>query len=119
MKFGKLKEVPVCFKSPDEYVEIFRALVLEEFKAQLHSSFQEMTSLDEMCYGGISVLSVERIDDFHMVRCVHDEAESSGSRSFLENDLILLTRQPLPRSSHGNIHMVGKVGICMSASFAK
>ncbi|XP_027122644.1 uncharacterized protein [Coffea arabica] len=108
-KFGKLKEVPVCFKSPDEYVEIFRALVLEEFKAQLHSSFQEMTSLDEMCYGGISVLSVERIDDFHMVRCVHDEAESSGSRSFLENDLILLTRQPLPRSFHGDIHVVGKV----------
>lgn len=105
----KFKEVPVCFKSPDEYVEIFRPLVLEEFKAQLHSSFQEMTSVDEMCYGGISVLSVERIDDFHMVRCVHDDTESSGSRSFLENDLILLTKQPLPRSSHVDIHMVGKV----------
>lgn len=111
--FSKLKEVPVCFKSPDEYVEVFRPLVLEEFKAQLHSSFQEMTSIEEICFGGLSVLSVERIDDFHIVRCVHDGAESTGSRSFLENDLILLTRKPLSRSSHDDIHMVGKVGTCI------
>ncbi|KAL0354364.1 UNVERIFIED_CONTAM: Helicase SEN1 [Sesamum radiatum] len=92
---GKLKEVPVCFESPDGYVEIFRPLVLEEFKAQLQSSYQEMASAEEMSCGSLSVLSVERIDDFHVVRFVHDEDESTGSKSLSENDLVLLTKQPL------------------------
>ncbi|KAK6129452.1 hypothetical protein DH2020_036810 [Rehmannia glutinosa] len=105
---GKLKEVPVCFQSPDGYVEIFRPLVLEEFKAQLQSSYQEMASSEETCCGSLSVLSIERIDDFHVVRFVHDENGSTGSRSLLENDLILLTRQPL-RNSVSDIHTVGKV----------
>ncbi|KAL0441247.1 UNVERIFIED_CONTAM: putative helicase MAGATAMA 3, partial [Sesamum radiatum] len=105
---GKLKEVPVCFESPDGYVEIFRPLVLEEFKAQLQSSYQEMASAEEMSCGSLSVLSVERIDDFHVVRFVHDEDESTGSKSLSENDLILLTRQPL-RNSNCDTHTVGKV----------
>lgn len=104
----KLKEVPVCFKSPDEYVQVFQPLVLEELKAQLNSSFQEMASVEEMCCGSLSVLSVERVDDFHILRCVHEDTDSSGSRSCLEHDLVLLTRQPLT-SSPSNIHMVGKV----------
>ncbi|KAF7135616.1 hypothetical protein RHSIM_Rhsim08G0251000 [Rhododendron simsii] len=104
----KLKEVPVSFQSPNEYVEILRPLVLEEFKAQLHSCFLEMSSSEEMCCGTLSVLSVERIDDFHLVRCIHDDGDSAGSRSFSENDLILLTRQLLKVSSH-DVHMVGKV----------
>lgn len=105
---GKLKEVPVCFQSPDVYVEIFRPLVLEEFKAQLQSSYQEMTSSEEICCRSLSVLSVERIDDFHVVRFVQDENESSGSKSLLENDLILLSRQPLQNSTN-DVHTVGKV----------
>lgn len=105
---GKLKEIPVCFQSPDGYFEIFRPLVLEEFKAQLQSSYQEMSSSDELCCGSLSVLSVERIDDFHVVRFVQDENESPGSRSLMENDLILLTRQPL-QNSISDIHTVGKV----------
>lgn len=104
----KLKEVPVSFQSPNEYVDILRPLVLEEFKAQLHSCFLEMSSSEEMCCGTLSVLSVERIDDFHLVRCIHDDSDSAGSRSFSENDLILLTRQLLKVSSH-DVHMVGKV----------
>ncbi|KAH7865286.1 hypothetical protein Vadar_004656 [Vaccinium darrowii] len=104
----KLKEVPVSFQSPDEYVDILRPLVLEEFKAQLHSCFSEMSSSEEMCCGTLSVLSVERIDDFHLVRCIHDDSDPAGSRSFSENDLILLTRQSLKVSLH-DVHMVGKV----------
>lgn len=104
----KLKEVPVSFQSPDEYVDILRPLVLEEFKAQLHSCFMEMSSSEDMCCGTLSVLSVERIDDFHLVRCIHDDSDPAGSRSFSENDLILLTRQLLKVSSH-DVHMVGKV----------
>ncbi|XP_028069386.1 uncharacterized protein LOC114271921, partial [Camellia sinensis] len=61
-----------------------------------------------MSCGSLSVLSVERIDDFHLVRCVHDDDVPAGCRSCSENDLILLTRQPLQNSSH-DVHMVGKV----------
>lgn len=104
----KLKEVPISFKSPDEYGEVFQPLVLEEFKAQLNSNFQETVSIGEMCYGTISVLSIERVDDFHILRCVHDDTDSGGSRSCFEHDLVLLTRKPLPCSS-SDIHMVGKV----------
>ncbi|XP_022889351.1 uncharacterized protein LOC111404723 isoform X2 [Olea europaea var. sylvestris] len=105
---SKLKEVPVCFQSPDEYVEIFRPLVLEEFKAQLRSSFQEMASVEEMCCGSISVLSVEKVDNFHFVRVVYDENKSNVSKICFESDLILLTRQPLKSSFH-DVHTVGKV----------
>ncbi|XP_042505468.1 uncharacterized protein LOC122082032 isoform X2 [Macadamia integrifolia] len=103
----KLKEVPVCFSSPEHYVEIFRPLVLEEFKAQLNSFFSEASS-SEMCCGSLSVLSVERVDDFHLIRCVPDERDFTTSRGLTENDLVLLTKQPLQNSAH-DIHMVGKV----------
>ncbi|XP_059456145.1 uncharacterized ATP-dependent helicase C29A10.10c isoform X2 [Corylus avellana] len=105
---SKLKEVPVCFQSPEQYVEIFRPLVLEEFKAQLHSSFLEMPSWEEMYFGSLSVMVVERVDDFHLVRFVYDDNDSAASRSLSENDLVLITKEPLQKSSH-DIHMVGKV----------
>ncbi|XP_071712086.1 uncharacterized protein [Rutidosis leptorrhynchoides] len=108
----KLKEVPVCFKSADDYVSVFRPLVLEELKAQLHSSYMEMSSSDEMSCGSLSVMSVERVDDFHVVRCIHDDKElQQGSRTCVENDLILLTRQSFQNSSH-DVHMIGKVERC-------
>ncbi|XP_027925955.1 helicase SEN1 isoform X3 [Vigna unguiculata] len=105
---NKLKEVPVYFQSPEQYVEIFQPLVLEEFKAQLQNSFLEMSSWEEMLYGVLSVMSIERIDDFHMVRCVHDDGDSAKCRSFAENDFLLLTKDPPQKSSH-DVHMVGKV----------
>jgi senataxin len=105
---SRLKEVPVCFQSPEQYIDIFRPLVLEEFKAQLRSSFLEMSSWGEMYYGSLSVLSVERIDDFHLVRFVHDESDSTSSRSFSDNDLLLLTKEAPENASH-DVHMVGKV----------
>ncbi|KAF9612426.1 hypothetical protein IFM89_000174 [Coptis chinensis] len=104
----KLKEVPVSFNSPDDYVDIFRPLVLEEFKAQLHSSFIDASSSEEMCCGSVSVLSVERVDDFHLIRCVSTDNEFAASKGCSENDLVLLTKNPLQNSSH-DVHMVGKV----------
>ncbi|KAH9668004.1 p-loop containing nucleoside triphosphate hydrolases superfamily protein [Citrus sinensis] len=104
----KLKEVPVCFQSPEQFVSIFRPLVLEEFKAQLHSSFLEMSSWEDMYYGSLSVLSVERVDDFHLVRFVHDDNDSVTSKIFSENDLVLLTRVSPQKTPH-DVHMVGKV----------
>lgn len=103
-----LKAVPVCFQSSEQYVEIFRPLILEEFKAQLRSSFAEMSSLDEMYVGSISVLSVERVDEFHLVRFAHDDNNSVASKSFAENDLLLLTKE-VPQKSPQGAHMIGKV----------
>lgn len=103
-----LKEVPVCFQSSEQYVEIFRPLILEEFKAQLRNSFVEMSSWDEMYLGRISVLSVERVDEFHLVRFAYDDNDSVASKNFAENDLILLTKE-LPQKSPQGAHMVGKV----------
>ncbi|XP_050380960.1 uncharacterized ATP-dependent helicase C29A10.10c isoform X2 [Argentina anserina] len=107
-KVAELKEVPVNFQSPEQYVGIFCPLVLEEFKAQLQSSFLEMSSLEEVYFGSLSVLSVERIDDFHLVRFAQDDNDSIASSSFSENDLVLLTKEPPQKSSH-EVHMLGKV----------
>lgn len=105
---SKLKEVPMSFSSPEQYVDIFRPLVLEEFKAQLQSSFLELSSLDDMYCGSISVINVERIDDFHLVRFLYDDNDFAGSKSISENDLILLTKEPLQSDSH-DVHVIGKV----------
>ena len=104
---ANLKEVPLCFKSVEHYIEIFRPLVLEEFKAQLHNSYIE-TSLDDIFCGSLCILSVERIDDFHLVRGRPDESESAASKGCLENDLVLLTREPL-KNSVQDVHILGKV----------
>lgn len=104
---AELEEVPLCFQSLDHYVQIFRPLVLEEFKAQLYSSYLE-TSSDDMCRGTLHVISVERVDDFLLVHGRPDDAESSASRGCLENDLILLTKEPLQNSAQ-QVHVLGKV----------
>lgn len=101
------KEVPLCFTSPDQYIEIFRPLILEEFKAQLLNSYVEMP-LTEMCCGTLCVLSVERVDDFHIIRCIPDDSGASSSKGCLENDLVLLTKSPMQNPIQ-NIHVVGKV----------
>ncbi|KAL1829332.1 hypothetical protein ACET3Z_007744 [Daucus carota] len=102
-----LKEVPVCFQSPGEYVSILQPLVLEEFKAQLQSSFMD-TSFPEMRCGSLSVLSIERVDVFHIIRGVCDEIDSCGPNSCVENDLILLTKQQL-QNGYRDVHIIGKV----------
>lgn len=107
-----LKEVPLCFHSSDHYLEIFRPLVLEEFKAQMHNSQAEDSSSEELCSGIFCVLSVERIDDFHLVRGSPELNELNASRDFSENDLILLTKDPLEKSSQP-LHALGKV-LCFS-----
>ncbi|KAI3845786.1 hypothetical protein MKW98_016545, partial [Papaver atlanticum] len=104
---AKLKKVPMCFKSPDHYVDIFRPLVLEEFKAQLRTSYAESSSSEEMWSDFVSVVSVDRVDDFNLVRCVPSDGESIESKCS-ENDLVLLTRQPLQKSAQ-DVHIVGKV----------
>ncbi|WOK96345.1 hypothetical protein Cni_G05052 [Canna indica] len=103
----KLKEVPLCFQSSNHYVDIFRPLVLEEFKAQLHSSYIE-TSGDGICCNSLCILSVERVDDFHLIRGCFDVTESIASRMCIENDLVLLTKEPLQNAAQ-HVHVLGKV----------
>ncbi|RVX03691.1 hypothetical protein CK203_023065 [Vitis vinifera] len=74
---------------------------------KLDDWYRPILEIDYFVTVGASVLSVERIDDFHLVRCVHDGSDSAAYRTFSENDLVLLTRQPLQNSSH-EVHMVGK-----------
>ncbi|KAI0518870.1 hypothetical protein KFK09_006307 [Dendrobium nobile] len=104
---SNFNEVPLHFQSSDHYVKIFQPLVLEEFKAQLRHSFLESSVEDKHC-GSLSIVSVERIDDFHIIRGRPDEKASEISLGCLENDLVLLTKNPLENSVQST-HVLGKV----------
>lgn len=103
-----LTEVPISFRSPDHYVDVFRPLVLEEFKAQLKHSFEEVSSPEDMCFGKLHLLSLEKVDDFHLGRFMPDAGEDAAARGCSENDLVLLSLEPFQTVSE-NVHMIGKV----------
>ncbi|KAG8049768.1 hypothetical protein GUJ93_ZPchr0009g1168 [Zizania palustris] len=107
IKRPALKEIPVCFDSQAQYIEIFQPLVLEEFKAQLQNAYVETPAEDMNC-GSISILSVERVDEFLVVRGRPDNSECLKSKNCMENDLILLSKDPL-KSSGQQVHVLGKV----------
>ncbi|CAL5082162.1 unnamed protein product [Urochloa decumbens] len=107
VKKPALKEVPVRFDSQAQYVEIFQPLVLEEFKAQMQNSYVETPPDDMMC-GCISILSVERVDEFHIVRARPENSQSIKFKGCMENDLILLTKDPL-KNLEQQVHVLGKV----------
>jgi len=104
---SNLNKVPLHFQSSDHYVKVFQPLILEEFKAQLQKSFLE-SSLEHMHCGSLFIVSVERIDDFHIIRGRPDEKGSATSLSCVENDLVLLTKEPLENSIQST-HVLGKV----------
>jgi len=103
-----LTEVPTSFLSPDHYMDVFRPLVLEEFKAQLRHSFEEVSSPEDMCFGNLNLLSLEKVDDFHLGRFMPDAGEDAVASGCSENDLVLLSRKPFQTVSE-NLHMIGKV----------
>jgi senataxin len=107
IKKPALKEIPVCFDSQAQYVEIFQPLVIEEFKAQLQNAYVE-TPAEDMTCGSISILSVERVDEFLVVRGRAENTASVKSKGCTENDLILLTKDPL-KSTGQQVHVLGKV----------
>lgn len=107
VKMPALKEIPVCFDSQAQYVEIFQPLVLEEFKAQLQNSYAE-TPLDDMICGCISIFSVERVDEFLIVRARPENTHSIKLKGCMENDLILLTKDSLKKAEQ-QVHLLGKV----------
>nr|CAB3457460.1 unnamed protein product [Digitaria exilis] len=107
VKKPALKEIPVCFDSQAQYVEIFQPLVLEEFKAQLQNAYVE-TPPDDMTCGCISILSVERVDEFLILRARPENSQSIKFKGCMENDLILLTKDPL-KNQEQQVHVLGKV----------
>ncbi|VAI19196.1 unnamed protein product [Triticum turgidum subsp. durum] len=107
VKKPALKQIPVCFDSQAQYIEIFQPLVIEEFKAQLQNAYVETPPEDMMC-GSISILSVERVDEFLVVRGRAENTVCVKSKGCIENDLILLTKDPL-KSSGQQVHVLGKV----------
>ena len=107
IKKPALKKIPVCFDSQAQYVEIFQPLVIEEFKAQLQNAYVETPAEDMICVT-ISILSVERVDEFLVVRGRAENTACVKSKGCMENDLILLTKDPL-KSSGQQVHVLGKV----------
>jgi hypothetical protein len=114
---ASLKKVPLSFDSESQYLEIFRPLVLEEFKAQLRAAYVE-TSVEDMFCGSFCVLSVERVDEFLVVRGRPDEKEFRNQGSCLENDLILLTKEPF-KNAEQPVHVLGKVHFRFHVLFVK
>ncbi|KAJ1700232.1 hypothetical protein LUZ63_000011 [Rhynchospora breviuscula] len=103
-----LKKVPLSFGSERQYLEIFKPLVLEEFKAQLRAAYME-SSMEDMVCGSFCVLSVERVDEFLVVRGRPDEKEFLKNQGgCLESDLILLTKEPF-KNTEQSVHVLGLV----------
>ena len=101
-------KVPLTFRSSQHYMDIFRPLVLEEFKAQLQQSYDQMSLSDGMTTCVLRLMSLEKVDDFDVGRFTADAGADAPARAWFENDLLLISRQPFDDSSQA-VHMIGKV----------
>ena len=108
---ASLTSVPLTFPSVHKYKEIFQPLVLEEFKAQLAKSFAEI-SYDEKISAVLRLMSLERVDDFQIGRFLADGGEDA-TRTWTENDLLLLTRYRLEPKEPQSCHLLAKVLIML------
>ncbi|KAG0553297.1 hypothetical protein KC19_12G000100 [Ceratodon purpureus] len=102
-----LPSVPTKFPSVQEYKDIFKPLLLEEFKAQLVKSFGEI-SFDGNTCAVLRLMSLERVDDFQIGRFLADGGEDAV-RNWKENDLLLLTRYRLEPKEPQSCHLLAKV----------
>ena len=108
---ASLTSVPLTFPSVHKYKEIFQPLVLEEFKAQLTKSFAEI-SYDEKISAVLRLMSLERVNDFQIGRFLADGGEDA-TRTWTENDLLLLTRYRLEPKEPQSCHLLAKVLIML------
>ncbi|KAG6555775.1 hypothetical protein Mapa_003016 [Marchantia paleacea] len=107
--FGeRLEKVPLTFNSSDQYMEIFRPLLMDEFKAQLQRSYEELNLSDNTTTGVVRLMSLERVDDFQLGRFMAEAGSDAAPRSCAENDLILLSRQPMSVGQQ-SCHLLAKV----------
>jgi hypothetical protein len=104
-----LVKVPLRFESSQKYIEVFQPLLLEEFQAQLQRSYGELSLSDGMTTGTMRLMSLERVDDFQLGRFMAEGGADGAARACSENDLLLLTRQPLCLGEPQSCHMLAKV----------
>ncbi|KAJ7567512.1 hypothetical protein O6H91_02G151200 [Diphasiastrum complanatum] len=103
-----LVTVPLTFESCKQYINIFKPLLLEEFKAQLQRSHEEMVLSDGVTVGILRLMSVERVDDFQLGRFMAEGGYDGAARACHENDLLLLSKKPL-QSGPQSAHIIAKV----------
>lgn len=101
-------KVPSAFRSSQHYMDVFRPLVLEEFRAQLQQSYDQLNFSDEMPTGVLRLMSLEKVDDFDIGRFTAEAGADGPARACFENDLLLLSRQPLQNGTQA-VHIIGKV----------
>ncbi|MCO5611008.1 hypothetical protein L7F22_065256 [Adiantum nelumboides] len=101
-------KVPLVFRSSQHYMDVFRPLVLEEFRAQLQQSYDQLNLSDETTTGVLRLMSLEKVDDFDVGRFTAEAGADGPARASFESDLLLLSRQPF-QSCEQAVHMIGKV----------
>ncbi|KAL3682269.1 hypothetical protein R1sor_000291 [Riccia sorocarpa] len=109
VNFGeRLEKVPLMFRSSDHYMETFRPLVMEEFKAQLQRAHGELNLSDNSTVGVLRLMSLERVDDFQLGRFMSEAGSDAAPRACAENELVLLSRQPMSVGQQ-TCHLLAKV----------
>eukprot|EP00850_Spirogloea_muscicola_P001467 SM000005S17264 [mRNA] locus=s5:1111561:1129649:+ [translate_table: standard] len=114
----QMSRVPIIFQSIEHYVDVFRPLLLEELRAQLRRSHEELPALSQS--GGadgafcIRLMSLERVDDFQMGRFRADAGPAdAAARQCSDSDLLLLSKLPVlaggPPGPAGSTHLLALV----------
>eukprot|EP00850_Spirogloea_muscicola_P009645 SM000054S18131 [mRNA] locus=s54:712649:726066:+ [translate_table: standard] len=117
-KNSQMSRVPIIFESIEHYVDVFRPLLLEELRAQLRRSHEEMPALGQS--GGadgafcLRLMSLERVDDFQMGRFRPDAGPAdAAARQCSESDLLLLSKLAIPAGGPpgpaGSTHLLALV----------
>nr|XP_024386396.1 uncharacterized protein LOC112287553 isoform X3 [Physcomitrium patens]XP_024386398.1 uncharacterized protein LOC112287553 isoform X3 [Physcomitrium patens] len=103
-----LTKIPSTFPSVEKYKEIFQPFLLEEFKAQLHNEYRELSLSDGKTCSVLRLMSLERVDEFQIGRFLADVGEDAA-RTWTESDLLLLTRYRLQINEPQSCHILAKV----------
>mmetsp|Transcript_12749 Transcript_12749/g.46633 ORF Transcript_12749/g.46633 Transcript_12749/m.46633 type:complete len:878 (+) Transcript_12749:157-2790(+) len=105
---AEFESVPKSFRSADQYLEVFRPLVIEECRAIIYrGSVQNAKSHRTLC------AELNQVNNFEAAKLA---VESSVQREYRENDLILLCREPPETSvSEPSQHSLGIV-VCQVES---
>ncbi|XP_024540869.1 uncharacterized protein LOC9647084 isoform X1 [Selaginella moellendorffii] len=103
-----LVKVPLSFRNVEQYMEVFRPLLIEEFRAQLHRARDEFNADDTEKVGMVHLMSLERVDNLHVARFKSEAGKVGASSACTENDLLLISKKPFLECP-GSVHLLGKV----------
>ncbi|GAQ88481.1 protein with P-loop containing nucleoside triphosphate hydrolase domain [Klebsormidium nitens] len=108
----RLVQVPDRFESASQYAQVFRPLLMEEFKAQLqrvHDESGSSSNSEMLEVGHFKLLSLARRDDFWDANFVAGEDAERNVRECSELDLLLLTKHAPSKGDPSRIHVLAKV----------